>query len=118
MILFLVVPVLKEYQKRLKKFFLPIKTTIFSSDTMNKKSSADILEKIINNEIQILIGTQLISKGFHFPNLNCIVVVDIDLSSQGHDLRGAERIYNYIINFQVEQEEQESQQLFIFKLII
>ena len=58
---------------------------------MNKKSSEDVLEKIINNEIQILIGTQLISKGFHFPSLNCIVVVDIDLSSQGHDLRGAEK---------------------------
>ena len=58
---------------------------------MNKKSSKDKLEKIINNEIQILVGTQLISKGFHFPNLNCIVVVDIDLSSQGHDLRSAEK---------------------------
>ncbi|MDC1279211.1 helicase-related protein, partial [Candidatus Pelagibacter ubique] len=66
-------------------------TTIFSSDTMNKKSSEDVLEKIIDNKIQILIGTQLISKGFHFPSLNCIVVVDIDLSSQGHDLRGAEK---------------------------
>ena len=58
---------------------------------MNKKGSKDKLEKIINNEIEILVGTQLISKGFHFPNLNCIVVVDIDLSSQGHDLRGAEK---------------------------
>ena len=58
---------------------------------MNKKNSSEILEKIINNEIKILIGTQLISKGFHFPNLNCIVVIDIDLSSQGHDLRGAEK---------------------------
>jgi primosomal protein N' (replication factor Y) len=58
---------------------------------MNKKRSSETLEKIINNEIQILIGTQLISKGFHFPSLNCIVVVDIDLSSQGHDLRGAEK---------------------------
>ena len=38
-----------------------------------------------------MVGTQLISKGFHFPSLNCIVVVDIDLSSQGHDLRGAEK---------------------------
>ena len=47
---------------------------------MNKKSSKEKLEKIINNEIEILVGTQLISKGFHFPNLNCIVVVDIDLS--------------------------------------
>ena len=45
----------------------------------------------INNEVQILVGTQLISKGFHFPSLNCIVVVDIDLSSQGHDIRGAEK---------------------------
>jgi primosomal protein N' (replication factor Y) len=58
---------------------------------MNKKNSKDKLEKIVNNEIEILVGTQLISKGFHFPNLNCIVVVDIDLSSQGHDLRGAEK---------------------------
>ena len=54
-------------------------------------SSSEKLEKIINNEVQILVGTQLISKGFHFPSLNCIVVVDIDLSSQGHDLRGAEK---------------------------
>ena len=58
---------------------------------MNKKDSSKKLEKIINNEVQILVGTQLISKGFHFPSLNCIVVVDIDLSSQGHDLRGAEK---------------------------
>ena len=58
---------------------------------MNKKDSSQKLEKIINNEVQILVGTQLISKGFHFPSLNCIVVVDIDLSSQGHDLRGAEK---------------------------
>ena len=58
---------------------------------MNKKDSGAKLEKIINNEIQILVGTQLISKGFHFPKLNCIVVVDIDLSSHGYDLRGAEK---------------------------
>ena len=58
---------------------------------MNKKGSKEKLEKIINNEIEILVGTQLISKGFHFPNLNCIVVVDIDLSSHGYDLRCAEK---------------------------
>ena len=58
---------------------------------MNKKDSINKLDKIIKNETQILIGTQLISKGFHFPSLNCIVVIDIDLSSQGHDLRTAEK---------------------------
>ena len=37
---------------------------------MNKKdSSIQKLERIINNEVQILVGTQLISKGFHFPSL-------------------------------------------------
>jgi len=84
-------PGVERISEEVKKIFPSKITTIFSSDTMNKKSSSEILEKIINNEIQILIGTQLISKGFHFPSLNCIVVVDIDLSSQGHDLRGAEK---------------------------
>ncbi|MDC3120094.1 primosomal protein N' [Candidatus Pelagibacter sp.] len=77
--------------EEVKKNFPSKIIEIFSSDTMNKKDSSKKLEKIINNEVQILVGTQLISKGFHFPNLNCIVVVDIDLSSQGHDLRGAEK---------------------------
>jgi len=84
-------PGVERISEEVKRNFPSKKIEIFSSDTMNKKSSKDKLEKIINNEIQILVGTQLISKGFHFPNLNCIVVVDIDLSSQGHDLRSAEK---------------------------
>ncbi len=84
-------PGVERISEEVKKNFPSKKIEIFSSDTMNKKSSIEKLDKIINNEIQILVGTQLISKGFHFPSLNCIVVVDIDLSSQGHDLRGAEK---------------------------
>jgi primosomal protein N' (replication factor Y) len=84
-------PGVERISEEVKKNFPTKKIEIFSSDTMNKKDSSDKLEKIINNEVQILVGTQLISKGFHFPSLNCIVVVDIDLSSQGHDLRGAEK---------------------------
>ena len=84
-------PGVERIAEEVKNIFPTKKSVIFSSDTINKKKSSIILEKIINNEIQILIGTQLISKGFHFPSLNCIVVVDIDLSSQGHDLRGAEK---------------------------
>ena len=38
-----------------------------------------------------MVGTQLLSKGFHFPKLNCIVVVDSDFSSHGYDLRSAEK---------------------------
>ena len=84
-------PGVERISEEVKKIFPTKKVEIFSSDTMNKKSSKEKLEKIVNNKIEILVGTQLISKGFHFPNLNCIVVVDIDLSSQGHDLRCAEK---------------------------
>ena len=84
-------PGVERISEEVRNIFPTNETAIFSSDTMNKKNSSKTLEKIINNEIQILIGTQLISKGFHFPSLNCIVVGDIDLSSQGHDLRGAEK---------------------------
>ena len=84
-------PGVERISEEVKRKFPLKKISIFSSDTMNKKNSSDILKKIVNNEIQILVGTQLISKGFHFPNLNCIVVVDIDLTSRGHDLRGTEK---------------------------
>ena len=84
-------PGVERISEEVKKKFPSKKIEIFSSDTMNKKDSVNKLERIIDNQVQILVGTQLISKGFHFPNLNCIVVVDIDLSSQGHDLRGAEK---------------------------
>ena len=84
-------PGVERISEEVKRKFPGKKIQIFSSDTMNKKDSKEKIDKIINNETQILIGTQLISKGFHFPSLNCIVVVDIDLSSQGHDLRGAEK---------------------------
>ena len=85
------VPGVERISEEVKRKFPGKKIEIFSSDTMNKKDSKEKIHKIINNETHILVGTQLISKGFHFPSLNCIVVVDIDLSSQGHDLRGAEK---------------------------
>ena len=84
-------PGVERITEEVKKKFPGKNITIFSSDTMNKKNSSEILKKIINNEIQILVGTQLISKGFHFPHLNCIIVVDIDLTTKGHDLRGTEK---------------------------
>ena len=84
-------PGVERISEEVKKKFPSKKIEIFSSDTMNKKDSKYKLDRIIKNETQILVGTQLISKGFHFPSLNCIVVVDIDLSSQGHDLRIAEK---------------------------
>jgi primosomal protein N' (replication factor Y) (superfamily II helicase) len=73
---------------------------IFSSDFLKKKDGAlNILKKIENNEINILVGTQMISKGFNFSKLNCIVVVDADFSGKGYDLRTTEKniqLYNQL----------------------
>jgi len=76
----------------LKKIYTNKKIEIFSSDTLEKRKLTNVLlKKVEKNEIDILVGTQLLSKGFHFPKLNCIVVVDGDFSSHGYDLRSAEK---------------------------
>ena len=73
---------------------------ILSSDFLNKKKETkNLLNDIENNKVNILVGTQLISKGFNFPNLNCIVVVDADFSGMGFDLRSSEKniqLYNQL----------------------
>jgi len=84
-------PGVEKIAEEVKLLFPDKKVIIFSSDTMNKASGKNILNKIISGEAHILVGTQLISKGFHFPDLNCIIVLDIDLTSQGHDLRSTEK---------------------------
>ena len=76
----------------LKKIYPDKKIEIFSSDTLKKsKLTNALLKKVEKNKIDILVGTQLLSKGFHFPKLNCIVVVDSNFSSHGYDLRSAEK---------------------------
>ena len=68
------------------------KVDIFSSDYLKKKEGIKILfKKITNKKIDILVGTQMISKGFNFPKLNCIVVIDADFSGRGYDLRATEK---------------------------
>ena len=85
-------PGVEKIFEEIKKIFPNNKTEIFSSDYMKKKKQTDeIFKKINNNEIDILIGTQMISKGFNFPKLNCVVVVDADFSGRGYDLRSTEK---------------------------
>jgi primosomal protein N' (replication factor Y) len=55
-----------------------------------------LLERIENNEIDILIGTQMVSKGYHFPNLTLVGVIDSDLGMFGGDLRASERTYQLL----------------------
>ena len=50
-----------------------------------------MFKRISENKVDIIIGTQMISKGFNFPKLNCIVVIDADFSGRGYDLRATEK---------------------------
>ena len=85
-------PGVEKIFEEVKKNFPSNKIEIFSSDYMKKKKQTNALfEKINNNEVDILIGTQMISKGFNFPKLNCVVVVDADFSGRGYDLRTTEK---------------------------
>ena len=93
-------PGVEKIYDELKKIFPKKNVKIFSSDFLAKKNeTSSILKKIEKNEIDIIIGTQLISKGFNFPKLNCIVVVDADFSGMGYDLRTTEKniqLYNQL----------------------
>ena len=93
-------PGVEKIYDELKKIFPKKNIKIFSSDFLSKKDEAkSILERIEKNEIDIIVGTQLISKGFNFPKLNCIVVVDADFSGMGYDLRTTEKniqLYNQL----------------------
>jgi len=85
-------PGIERVFEELKKIYPNKKIEVFSSDTIGKnKKTLELLENVEKKKIDIMIGTQLLSKGFHFPKLNCIVVVDGDFSSHGYDLRSAEK---------------------------
>ena len=75
-----------------KAIFPNKKIDIFSSDYLKKKDDVkNLFKNISESKIDILIGTQMISKGFNFPKLNCIVVIDADFSGRGYDLRSTEK---------------------------
>ena len=93
-------PGVEKIHEELKIKFPNKNIQIFSSDFLKKKTETlNMLNKIEQNEINILVGTQMISKGFNFPKLNCIVVVDADFSGKGYDLRSTEKniqLYNQL----------------------
>ncbi len=77
--------------------FPTARVEVLSSDT--QKSMAGLQEtlgKIENHQVDIIIGTQIIAKGHHFPDLTLVGVVDADLGLAGGDLRASERTYQIL----------------------
>jgi len=70
---------------------------IVTSDTIwSPAKAAEFVARMEANEISIVVGTQLVTKGYHFPNLTLVGVVDADLGLSGGDLRAAERTFQQI----------------------
>ena len=77
--------------------FPDARTMIVTSDTIwSPARAAEFVRAMEAGEIDIVIGTQLVTKGYHFPNLTLVGVVDADLGLQGGDLRAAERSFQQI----------------------
>jgi primosomal protein N' (replication factor Y) len=74
------------------------KTAIVTSDTIwSPAKAAEFVHRMEAHEIDIVIGTQLVTKGYHFPNLTLVGVIDADLGLGGGDLRAAERTFQQIM---------------------
>jgi primosomal protein N' (replication factor Y) len=70
---------------------------MMTSDTIRGPEAAQALVRAVAaHEIDVLIGTQMVAKGHHFPSLTLVGIVDADLGLSGGDLRAAERTYQVL----------------------
>ncbi|GFR17620.1 primosomal protein N' [Trichonephila clavata] len=69
------------------------KTAMISSD---QKSVSNVIDLILKEEVNIIIGTQIIAKGHNFPKLTLVGVINADLSLENSDLRAAEKTYQLL----------------------
>ncbi|OYY77865.1 MAG: primosomal protein N' [Sphingomonas sp. 28-62-20] len=70
---------------------------VVTSDTIwSPAKAAEFVARMEGGDIDIVIGTQLVTKGYHFPNLTVVGVIDADLGLGGGDLRAAERTFQQI----------------------
>jgi len=73
------------------------RVALVTSDTLTTPAkAAEFVEQALNKAIDVIVGTQLVTKGYHFPDLTLVGVVDADMGLEGGDLRAAERTYQQI----------------------
>ncbi len=63
-------------------------------DSIRRKNAwLNILQRIRNQEVDILVGTQLLAKGHNFPNLSLVGILNSDVSLYSTDFRASERLF-------------------------
>lgn len=91
---------LEKIEEEVNAKFPTAKTALVSSDTMMSRQALErLVRRMENGEIDIVIGTQILAKGHHFPNLTLVGVVDADMGLFGADFRSGEHTFQQL--FQV-----------------
>jgi primosomal protein N' (replication factor Y) (superfamily II helicase) len=74
------------------ELFPEARRLVMASDTIpGPHAAAEASRAIAAREVDLIIGTQIVAKGWHFPHLTLVGVIDADLGLAGGDLRAAER---------------------------
>ena len=90
-------PGVERVTEEVQEKFPQARVAVMTSDTMTSyKAAQDTVAAMTEGTIDILVGTQMMAKGYHFPALHLIGVVDADLGLAGGDLRAAERTYQLL----------------------
>lgn len=87
----------QKLEAEINKLFPNASTIRMDIDTVTKKNSyEEILNKFKNENIDILVGTQMVVKGHHFPNVTLVGVVAADSSLYIEDYRANERTFGLL----------------------
>ncbi|WP_299075032.1 primosomal protein N' [uncultured Paraglaciecola sp.] len=87
----------EQLEQGLANYFPQYSSIRIDSDSARGKNKLDnMLTSINNNEHQILIGTQILSKGHHFPNVTLVLILDVDGALFSADYRAAEHLAQLI----------------------
>jgi primosomal protein N' (replication factor Y) len=90
-------PGIERIAEEIDRHFPEARVIALSSDLMGGVKRLRLeLEAISNGEADIVIGTQLVAKGHHFPNMTLVGVVDADLGLANGDPRAAERTFQLL----------------------
>ena len=69
---------------------------IVTKDTVDEDKDNSIISTILDKKVQIIIGTQILSKGHHFPALDFVGILDADIGLFGADLRASEKTFQLL----------------------
>ena len=90
-------PGVERLQEEAAALFPDARTMVLSSDLITSiETMRSELNEIAEGRVDIIIGTQLVAKGHHFPRLNLVGVVDADLGLGNGDPRAAERTWQLL----------------------